>query len=76
MEIVLIPLLTKLASPKSHEWYKYLDIVQQALNTMTHRSIGTSPFYLLFGTNLRLRNHLDIKEMLEKEWISTFLMTV
>lgn len=68
----LIPLLTKLASPKSQEWYKYLDIAQQALNTMIHRSIGTSPFNLLFGTHPRLRDRPDVKEILEKEWVAEF----
>lgn len=34
-----IPLLPKLTSPKSHEWYKHLDVVQQLLNTVIHRSI-------------------------------------
>lgn len=68
----LIPLLTKLASPKAYEWYKYLSLAQQMLNTVAHRSIGMSPFRLLFGTHPRLKDRPDIREMLEEEWITTF----
>lgn len=68
----LIPLLTKLAAPRPHEWYKYLHVAQQTLNTVAHRSIGTSPFHLLFGTYPRVKDRLDLKEILEKEWISIF----
>jgi len=50
----LIPLLTKLADSKREEWYKYLGLAQQCLNTMLHRGLGTSPFNVLFGTTRQL----------------------
>jgi len=68
----LIPLLTKLADPKREEWYKYLGLAQQCLNTTLHRGLGTSPFNVLFGTQARLRDNHEIRELLEKEWISKF----
>jgi len=68
----LIPLLTKLADPKREEWYKYLGLAQQCLNTTLHRGLGTSPFNVLFGTQARLRDNYEIRELLEKEWISKF----
>lgn len=68
----LIPLLTKLSALKPQEWYKYLDVAQQCLNTTIHRSINTTPFNLLFGTHARLREKLEIKELLKKELITTF----
>ncbi|XP_011698713.1 PREDICTED: uncharacterized protein LOC105456415 [Wasmannia auropunctata] len=68
----LIPLLTKLAAPKSQEWYKYLDIAQQYLNTTTHRSINNIPFNILFETHARLREDIKIKELLENEMITIF----
>lgn len=68
----LIPLLTKLAAPEPHEWYKYVDIAQQYLNTTPHRSIGTSPFRVLFGTHPRLKDCPEIKELLEREHLEFF----
>ena len=68
----LIPLLTKLSAPKPQEWYKYLDVAQQCLNTTIHRSIDTTPFNLLFGIHARIRERLEIREFLEKELITTF----
>lgn len=50
----LIPLLTKLAAPKQNEWNRHLEVAQRYLNTITHRSIGTIPFRLMFEVNARL----------------------
>lgn len=68
----LIPLLTKLSAPKPEEWYKYLNTVQLYLNTTVHRSIKTTPFYLLFGTHARLRDDDNLRELLEREWVTLF----
>jgi len=65
---MLIPLLSKLADPVQEE-YKHLYLAQQCINTMLHRSLGTSPF-ALFG--IRLQNNYEVRELLEKEWISEF----
>lgn len=40
----LVLLLVKLLSPKSEEWFKYLNTAQVYLNTAPHRSISTTPF--------------------------------
>jgi len=64
-------LLTKFADPVRGELYKHLDLAQQCINTMLHRRLGTSPF-VLFGTRVRLRDNYEIRELLEKEWISEF----
>lgn len=69
---VLIPLLTKLAAPKPEEWHKYVEVAQQCLNTTTSRSIGTSPFHILYGTHPRLKDCPEVKEILEAEWIQSF----
>lgn len=68
----LIPLLTKLSAPKPHEWYKNVDVAQQCLNTTTQRSIGMTPFRLLFGIHPRIRENPDIRELLERELITSF----
>lgn len=68
----LIPLLTKLSSPKSDEWYKHLSIAQQYLNTTPHRSTGTTPFQLLFGVQAKLRDDPQIRKLIDEEWVSAF----
>jgi len=68
----MIPLLIKLADPMREEWYKYLSLAQQCLNTTLHRRLGTFLFNVLFRTHARLRNNYEVRELLEKEWIAEF----
>lgn len=68
----LIPVLTKLSDPRPEEWHKYINTVQQYLNATSHRSIGTTPFNLLFGTNMRMKDNISIREIIEKELIAIF----
>lgn len=46
-------------------------MTQQYLNTVLHRSIGAS-FRVLFGAHPKLKNQLEIREILEKEWLKSF----
>lgn len=68
----LIPLLSKMSAPKPDEWHKYLELCQRYLNATPHRSIGTTPFNLLFSSNIRMKEDVKIKELIEKEWIQMF----
>jgi len=68
----LIPLVTKLAAPKPGEWHKYIDAVQQCLNTTLQRSIGMTPFRLLFGIHPRTRDYPDMQELLQRELVISF----
>lgn len=68
----IIPLLTKLSAPNSSEWYKYLEICQKYLNATPHRNIAMTPFTLFFSVNIRMREDLEIRELIEKEWIKMF----
>lgn len=68
----MIPLLTKLSDPKREEWFKFLDLAQLHLNCAPHRSIGTTPFHLLFGAHAHTRDDPQIRELLENEWIDNF----
>lgn len=65
----LIPLLIKMSNPKKEDWYKYLEMAQQFLNISFHRSIGTTPFQLLFGTSARLKDDPYIRELIEEKWV-------
>lgn len=68
----LIPLITKLTAPKSGEWFKHLNTAQQYLNTAFHRSIGTTPFQVMFGTQPRFKNDESLRELVEQEFVATF----
>lgn len=68
----LIPLLTKLAVPKSNEWYKYLDVTQLCLNMILHRSIKTTLFHVLFGVNSDICDDPNFRDLLESELIISF----
>jgi len=68
----LIPLLTKLSAPKPEEWFRSLDIAQKYLNATPSRSTGRTPFQLMFGTNARLKENLEIREMIENKWMQMF----
>ena len=68
----LIPIITKLSAPKPAEWFKYLSMAQQCINATPSRSTGTTPFDVLFGTRMRIKDDPEIWEMIETEWITTF----
>lgn len=65
----LIPMLTKLTAPKPDEWFKYLDLAQQYLNSTTSRSTGFPPFKLLFGAHMRLKDDLRVRELIDSEML-------
>ncbi|XP_039315302.1 uncharacterized protein LOC105204157 isoform X1 [Solenopsis invicta] len=65
----LIPLLTKLSTPKTDEWFKFLTIAQRYLNATPSRSTDRTPFQLMFGVHMRLKEDPQIREMIEDEWI-------
>jgi hypothetical protein len=54
------------------DYFKHLDLAQLYINCASHRSIGTTPFRLLFGAHVRVRENPQIVELLQKEWINDF----
>lgn len=68
----LIPLLTKLSSPKPNEWYKHLNAAQMCLNATMQRSIGMTPFRILLGVCPRIKDNPDIRKLLEDEIVMSF----
>ena len=72
MNRTLIPLITKLSAPKPKEWFKYLSTAQLFLNTTPHRSIGVTPFRLLFGVHARIQKNPNMRELIESEWMTAF----
>lgn len=63
----ILSVLSKLTIDEPDKWYKYIGRLQQIINSSFHRSIGTTPFELLFSTKLRSKNDFRLKELLEEE---------
>ena len=72
MNRTLILILTKLTAPKPGEWHKYLGQTQQYLNAVPNRSTGKTPFQIMFGVNMRLKDNPEVKEIIESEWEAKF----
>lgn len=71
----IIPILSKLSSDDPPKWYKYVDKVQQAINSSVHRSTKTSPFEILFGVKMRCGGiDQNITELLEQQLVEDFNM--
>lgn len=68
----IIPVLTKLALEDPSKWYKFVHSVQRALNGTFQRSIGTTPFKLMFGVNMRSKLDLNVIEILEESSVNQF----
>lgn len=58
--------------PKPNEWYKFVDVAQQFLNASFNRSIGATPFELLIGRSMKLKDDVQFREIIEKELIKSF----
>lgn len=69
----LIPILTKLATPTPGDWHRFVDKAQQYINHVTSRATGVSPFTLLFGTRMRLKDDPQIREIIDEEQANFFL---
>jgi len=67
MNRTLIPLLTKLSMPQPDQWHKFVARAQRYLNHVPSRSTGKSPFNLMFGTRMRLKEDPQLAEILEIE---------
>lgn len=68
----IIPVLTKLSLENPSKWYKFVPLVQQALNSTFNRSIANSPFKLLFGVNMKRKHDLDVVEAIDQNFIDQF----
>lgn len=69
---IIIPILTKLAYESPDRWYRHVDQVQCAINSTFQRSVGLSPFEVLFGVKMRQKENVEILDLIEKEAVSQF----
>lgn len=58
-------------SPKS--WYKYVPDVQRYLNSSYQQSIGSTPLELLVGTEMRNKEDLRLRQLIEAEYRSNYI---
>ena len=68
----IIPVLTKLTIDDPSKWYRYVERLQLVLNSTFQRSIGMTPFELLFGVQMRAEGDLMLKQLLEEEFQQGF----
>lgn len=61
----IVPILSKLAIDDPTKWYRYVEKLQRILNSTYHRSINTTPFKLLFGVEMRSKDDLKLRELVE-----------
>ena len=60
-------MLAKYCHDKPQNWYNHIRKVQMTINSVPPRSTKVSPFKLLTGVEMRLKDNLDIREILEEE---------
>lgn len=57
----------RLSVTSPEKWYKKVPQVQRAINATYQRSIGTTPFELLFGTSMNGKEDVKLVRMIEEE---------
>ena len=69
---IIIPVLTKLCLNDSAKWYSQVDRVQRSINSTYQRSVGMSPFELMFGIKMRHAEETKILDLIQQEAIEIF----
>lgn len=68
---IIIAVLSKLSADDPTKWYRRVSQVQRCLNGTYQRSIGMTPFELLFGTKMRDKDD-ELQKLIEEENIQNF----
>lgn len=69
---IIIPVLTKLSIENPEKWFQHTAKVQQFLNKTYQRAIDMSPSELMFGKQLRMKEDIQIKELIDQEIANSF----
>lgn len=72
MNRVIIPMLTKMAISNPMEWWKHVDQVQQFMNSTFSRSTQMTPFELMIGEKMRLKDDQQLRELIEEEFVKVY----
>ena len=65
-------MLTKLCLNDSTKCYSHVDRVQRSINSTDQRSVGMSPFELMFGIKMRHAEETKILDLIQQEAIEIF----
>lgn len=63
----IISVLTKMCIENPTLWYRHVSKLQRALNSTFQRSINTTPYQLLIGTKMRMKEDTEIYNLLLEE---------
>lgn len=64
---VIKSVLAKLSYVNPDKWYKFVQPVQRYINSTYQRSIDTTPFELMIGVQMRNKEDIRLREMIEEE---------
>ncbi|GFX12598.1 hypothetical protein TNCV_3157191 [Trichonephila clavipes] len=63
----IIPVLSKMSEDDPTKWFKHVPSIQEVLNSTFQRSINTTPFELLFGTQINNKTDLHIQQLIDEQ---------
>ncbi|GFS74284.1 retrovirus-related Pol polyprotein from transposon 297 [Trichonephila clavipes] len=63
----IIPVLSKMSEDDPTKWFKHVSSLQEVLNSTFQRSINTTPFELLFGTQINNKTDLCIHQLIDEQ---------
>lgn len=70
---IIYPVLTKLSSENPGQWYRHTSRLQTILNSTTTRSTGKTPFEILVGVKMRVKDDYELAKQLEEALREDFL---
>ncbi|GFS73222.1 retrovirus-related Pol polyprotein from transposon 297 [Trichonephila clavipes] len=63
----IIPVLSKVSEDDPTKWFKHFPSLQEVLNSTFQRSINTTFFELLFGTQINNKTDLRIQQLIDEQ---------
>ncbi|GFU36130.1 retrovirus-related Pol polyprotein from transposon 297 [Trichonephila clavipes] len=63
----IIPVLSKMSEDDPTKWFKHVPSLQEVLNSTFQRSINSTPFELLFGTQINNKTDLRIQQLIDEQ---------
>lgn len=69
---IIVAALSKLSIENPEKWYLNVNTVQRVMNRTYQRTIDTSPFRLMFGTEMKSKDDIEVKKIIEIESANDF----
>ncbi|GFV63422.1 hypothetical protein TNCV_43771, partial [Trichonephila clavipes] len=63
----IIPVLSKMSEDDPTKWFKHVPSLQEVLNSTFQRNINTTPFKLLFVTQINNKTDLRIQQLIDEQ---------